>query len=163
MIAYPAATMSCHVTEHTECEDPKKLNYRWQVAMGGALGYELLLPKASKTLKENIKQQIKIYHNYEDLILRGDYYSLLNPFETNYSAYYFADEGYERILLTFLQVDAEKPKEILLKVPETEENAKYIDEFSGIEYSGKNLCDGISVMTEDSDCNSKMWAFKKII
>lgn len=163
MIAYPAATMSCHVTEHTECEDPKKLNYRWQVAMGGALGYELLLPKASKTLKENIKQQIKIYHNYEDLILRGDYYSLLNPFETNYNAYYFADEGYERILLTFLQVDAEKPKEILLKVPETEENAKYIDEFSGIEYSGKNLCDGISVMTEDSDCNSKMWAFKKII
>ena len=93
MIAYPAATMSCHVTEHTECEDPKKLNYRWQVAMGGALGYELLLPKASKTLKENIKQQIKIYHNYEDLILRGDYYSLLNPFETNYSAYYFAVAG----------------------------------------------------------------------
>ena len=67
------------------------------------------------------------------------------------------------LIILPLQVDAEKPKEILLKVPETEENAKYIDEFSGIEYSGKNLCDGISVMTEDSDCNSKMWAFKKII
>ena len=100
MIGYPAATMSCHVSKHKECENDDEMRYRYHVALGGALGYELHLPNASDKLRAAVKKQIADYREYyEDLILRGDYYSLLNPFDTGCSAYYYTDgEGF---LLSF--------------------------------------------------------------
>ena len=102
---------------------------------------------------------METYRKYEDLILRGDYYSLINPFETNYSAYYYADEAKERILLSFLQHTAEEPKEVVLSVAEAIADAVYVEEISGHTYTGKELQEGVKVWSEDSRCNSCMWYF----
>lgn len=162
MLGYPAATMSCHVSNHENiCEVPRELQYRWHVALGGALGYEMHLPKSSDWVKDAIKKQVDIYHKYEDLILRGDYYSLINPFENNYSAYYYADELKERILLSFLQHTPEEPKEVVLTVAEAHTEAVYVDEASGCMYTGKELQEGVKVWSEDCGCNSRMWYFVK--
>ena len=97
LLAYPAATMSCHVSNpRNVCADPDVLKFRWQVAIGGALGYELHLPNASDAIKETVKKQIEEYQVYEDLILRGDYYPLCNPYEKEISAYYYADADHAR-------------------------------------------------------------------
>ena len=158
MLGYPAATMSCHVSNHKHiCEVPKELQYRWHVALGGALGYELHLPNASDMVKNTVREQVKIYRKYEDLILRGDYYSLFNPYETNYSAYYYVDDARKRILLSFLQHSAEEKKEVLLPVAEAIADAVYVDEISGHEYTGKQIQEGVRIMSEDYDCNSCMW------
>lgn len=160
MLGYPATTMSCHVSNHKNiCEVPRELQYRWHVALGGALGYEMHLPKSSDTVKDTVKEQVETYRKYEDLILRGDYYSLINPYENNYSAYYYADEAKERILLSFLQHTAEEPKEVVLVVAEVNEDAVYMDEISGHTYTGKELQEGVKVWSEDSRCNSCMWYF----
>lgn len=162
MLGYPAATMSCHVSNHKNiCEVPRELQYRWHVALGGALGYEMHLPDASDLVKTAIKEQVDTYRKYENLILRGDYYSLINPFEYNYSAYYYADETKERILLSFLQHTPEVPKEVLLPVAEAIADAVYVDEVSGREYTGKELQEGVNVLSEDCVCNSHMWYFVK--
>ncbi len=160
MLAYPAATMSCHVANHqNSCEDPRQLKYGWEVAMGGALGYELHLPNASDTVKEAVKKQIEIYRTYEDLILRGDYYSLLNPFETNHSAYYYTDG--KDFLLSFLQCQPDTEAEHLLPVAKADPEAVYLETQSGKIYSGAELRAGIPAFSDTTSCNSQIWHFVK--
>ena len=159
MLGYPAATMSCHVSKHELCENDDEMRYRYHVALGGALGYELHLPNASDKLRAAVKKQIADYREYyEDLILRGDYYSILNPFDTECSAYYYTDG--ERFLLSFLQRKAEEnSREFVLKIPEADENAVYLDTVSGKYFNGKELINGIVVNTKNSSAFSCLWHF----
>jgi len=161
MLAYPAATMSCHISNHHNiCNDPRQLKYRFEVALGGALGYEFHLPHANEEVKATIREQIKTYRKYEKLILDGEYYPVANPFEKNYSAYYYTTEGRDKFLLSFLQFSPEEnAREITIPVLEANENAIYLEEFSGKSYTGRELRSGIKVMTDNTDCNSTMWSF----
>lgn len=157
MLAYPAATMSCHVSNHKLCSDPKIFKYRYHTALGGALGYEMHLPNAEQAIRDGVKEQIKAYRKYEDLILRGDYYAIYSPFETNYSAYYYTNENKDKILLSFLQYRPEEEKEVILPVLEACEDAVYFDEISGVTYTGKELKAGIKIISENEENNSLMW------
>lgn len=162
MLAYPASTMSCHVTNYRRCEDDKELKYRYEVALGGALGYELDLLQASERLKKNIACQIKEYRQYEKLILKGDYYSLSNPYVENYNAYYYADEKRQNILLTYVQNAGEEGREIHLPISAADAKASYRERKSGMIYRGDELQKGVSVMTSAEEDYSNMWYFEKI-
>lgn len=157
LLAYPASVMSCHVAHLSDCEIPERLNYIYNVALAGPIGYELHLPNASSRLKESVKEQIAKYREYEDLILRGDCYLLLNPFETNYTSYYYTDKNAERILLSFIQQSAEEPREIYLKIPNADTDCIYIDKTDGRSYTGKELQSGIAVSSQNSEWNSRIW------
>ncbi len=161
LLAYPATTMSCHVSQHEKCEDKEQHKYRYEVALGGALGYEMHLPNSSQQLKDRVKQQIIDYRKYEDLILKGDYYSLLNPFETNYSAYYYIDDSKKHILLAFLQILAEEPSKQVLKIVDLEQDAIYKDECSGLKYTGAELGRGVEIESRNHDQHSNIWYFVK--
>ena len=162
MLAYPAATMSCHVSNHENaCEIPRELQYRFHVALGGALGYEFHLPNASEELRKNVCSQVKDYRKYEKIILTGEYYSLLNPFETNYSAYYYTNEDRSEILLSFLQKTKDDGKKVILPVKEAISDAVYIDTLTDKEYSGGELRNGVTVYSDNSGCNSAIWHFVK--
>jgi len=163
MLAYPAATMSCHVSNHNNiCNDPRQLKYRFEVALGGALGYEFHLPDANDEVKAAIREQIKVYRKYEKLILDGIYYPVANPFEKNYSAYYYTDENRDKLLVSFLQFTPEEnAREVIIPVLEAVDGAVYLDEISGKTYSAAELKAGVKVMTDNTDCNSQMWYFVK--
>ena len=125
MLAYPASTMSCHVTNHKACEDEQELKYRYEIALGGALGYELDVLQGSEALKKNMASQIQQYREYEKLILTGEYYSLSNPYVENYNAYYYVNETRSQILLTYVQTWGEETREICLPISEVEASASY--------------------------------------
>lgn len=163
MLGYPASTMSCHVSNHGNIiETPKALKYRYEVALGGPLGYEFHLPHASDTVKQAVHKQIDDYHEkYEELIIGGDYYSILNPFETNYSAYYYTNAEKDRILLSFLQDSPEEPKEILIPISVADIDAVYVDEITGIEYTGEELRKGVKAHSENDDMTSQIWYLVK--
>ena len=100
-----------------------------------------------------MKKQIEEYRVYEPLILGGDFYRLLNPFtDGGRYAYYFVNEDNSRILLTYLQNTGD-PKEttVKLRISRADKNAVYADTLSGKEYTGAELCRGISLpgSTED--------------
>ncbi len=161
MLAYPASTMSCHVSNHDNvCEIPRELKYRADVAMGGALGYELHLPDVSDTVRKTIKEQIGIYRKYEDLILRGEYYPVKSPFDGSYSAYYYMDEAGDRILASYLQWEKDTPREITVKLSYVKDG-RYADE-EGRVYTGAELRAGIKIMSDETECNSKIWYFERI-
>ena len=129
--------------------------------MGGAMGYEMHLPKASKEVKAAVKEQIATYRKYEDLILRGEYYPIHNPFEKNYSAYCYTDEKREKLLVSFLQIQPDAGKEVLIPIPCADETAVYTDEAGQKTYTGKELQQGICAVCDDTDHNSQMWYFVK--
>lgn len=161
-LAYPSTVMSCHVSNPDNiCKDERQLDFRFRVALNGALGYELHLPNASDKIKAAIREQIEEYRRYEDLILDGDLYRLFNPFDTHYYSYYFTDTGRSRFLLTFLQDSSEKPKELLLKITCADEAARYRDEKSGVVYTGAQLRKGIPVTTSEQEYFARMWYLVK--
>lgn len=162
MLAYPAATMSCHVSNPKNvCADPAVLKFRWQVAVGGALGYELHLPNASREIKDTIRRQIADYREYEDLILRGDYYPLCNPYETEISAYYYTNTDHSRILLSALQNSGFSGEVYRLKIPGAQPDAVYYDKINDTTLTGRRLIDGIFYKTKDADPYGEMWYFIK--
>lgn len=164
MLGYPAATMSCHVANHDNIiETPQALKYRYDVALGGPVGYEFHLPNASDRVKETVKKQVADYHEkYEDLILRGDYYTVFNPYECNYSAHYYANGDMSRIMLTFLQDNPEEPAIVTVPVARADVDAVYVDVETGVKYTGAQLREGVKVLTENTDMNSKIWLFEKV-
>ena len=161
-LAYPTSVMSCHVSNPRNiCANPDELKYRWHVAMNGPLGYEMHLPNASDDIKATVKAQVEAYREYENLILRGDFYRILSPFDSNYYAYYFTNEEHTEFLLSFEQSYGESSVKVRLPIPEADENAEYIDTVSGGSFSGETLVNGITVKTKETDPYSVMWHFVK--
>ena len=160
---YPASVMSCHVAKLEACENPRFLDYRFRLAMNGPLGYELNILDASEDAKANMKREIEEYRKYEKLILGGDFYRLLSPYETDGKyAYYFVNKDNSEILLSFLQnFGDEKPKEYKLKICRADKCATYLDTISGKTYSGEELKAGITVKTDTVEQYALMFYFIK--
>jgi alpha-galactosidase len=102
--------------------------------------------------------QIKEYREYEHLILNGDFYRLLSPFECGRYAYYFVSEDDREILLSYLQnFDDEKKTIYKLKVSRAILGATYRDTISGKTYTGEELRRGIEVESDEKGLYAVMW------
>ncbi|MBE6652009.1 MAG: alpha-galactosidase [Ruminococcaceae bacterium] len=158
-LGYPVTTMSCHVANHdSSIEDPRKLNYGFRVAINGPLGYELNILAASETAKATMSEQIKEYRAYEHLILRGDFYRLLSPFECGRYSYYFVSEDSREILLSYLQnFDDAKKTVYKLKISRALPGVTYRDTISGKTYTGEELRRGIEVESDEKGLYAVMW------
>ncbi len=161
-LPYPVSTMSCHVSNPGD--NLEEADYRYTVAINGMLGYEMHIVNASDRIKNRIGEQIAEYRRYEELIKTGDFYRLINPFETNYYAYYFADETNDNILLTFVQVFFDKkPKTCTLKVSRAVRGAVYEDKKTGETYTGEELRRGIRITSCDKEERfSRMWELVRV-
>ncbi len=160
---FPTSVMSCHVGNHKGCiEDARKLDYRFRVAMNGPLGYEFDVLSASERVKNTISEQIKEYRTYEELILRGEFFRLLDPSACGRYAYYFADKetNASELLLSFLQNEGdEREREFRLKLSAADASADYVDTISGERFSGAELKRGITAKSDKDGEYARMWHF----
>lgn len=102
--AYPISAMSCHVTETPNggTRLVTSHDFRFGVALNGALGYEYNLFKLDKEEQARIKIDIAKYRAVEDLILKGDFYRLITPYDNDmYYAYTIVSKDKKRALLSF--------------------------------------------------------------
>ena len=165
LMGYPASQMSCHVSNPGE--DRKSLDFRYKVAVGGMLGYELNILRSNEAVKADMHEQIVKYLTYEKLIREGDYYPLLSPFDHPYSAYYYASPERDEFLLTFVQGwdclarCTRREKTALLKVKEAKPGVIYVDSLSGVKLTGEELRAGIPVEVTDEKDRALLWNFKK--
>lgn len=85
-LCYPLSSMSCHVSAcpNRQLERTTPFSTRGAIASLGATGYELDLSKLSFEEKALVKTQISEYKKIESLILGGDLYRLVSPFEGEY-------------------------------------------------------------------------------
>ena len=144
LIAYPEATMSCHVSNPHE--NLRSLDYRYKVAVGGMLGYELNILNMSEEVKREIAAQITQYKSFEHLMRAGNYYCLAATHAYDYSAYYYAaSDGTELLLTVIEKAGNKKTKTKRLKMKAANPAKTYIECQSNAQYSGAEWRAGLVI------------------
>lgn len=105
---YPMSAIGAHVSAVPNHQTGRNidLHTRGIVAMTGAFGYELSLGKLTQEEKQKVKDQIRQYKAYEDLISDGDYYRLSNPFSDPYAAWMFVSKDRKKALLHVVMLES---------------------------------------------------------
>lgn len=100
---YPVSTVGSHVSAVPNHQTGRitSLKTRGVLAMSGTFGYELDLGKLSEEEKDEIREQIQVYHKYGSLIQSGLYYRLTNPTDRDaeVGAWAFVSEDQSEVLL----------------------------------------------------------------
>ncbi len=149
---YPMSTISAHVSAVPNHQTGRitSLRTRGIVAMTGAFGYELSLGKLSAEEKEEIREQIRQYKEFEPLISMGDYYRLSNPFEDACAAWMFVSKDRKRVLLHVVLLENHGNMIVnYVRLKELLPDVIYEEEGSGKRYCGSALMQaGIPIPVE---------------
>ena len=106
-LIYPLSTMGAHVSDcpnHTVGR-VTPFQTRGHVALAGTFGYELDITRLSEQEREQIPQQVAMYHRYNDLVRTGDYYRLASYGENHqFDCWQVNSKDGKQALVTFVQV-----------------------------------------------------------
>ncbi len=117
-IVYPVISMGSHVSDIPNHQVHRKtpLKTRTEVAMAGNMGYELDLTKLSADEIETIGQDVSDYKDIRHIVQFGDFYRLMNPFESNGASWMFISEDKKEVLVFYYKRLA-YPQESFLQLP----------------------------------------------
>lgn len=120
-LIYPLSAIGAHVSDCPSHSVGRITPFetRGHVALTGSFGYELDITKISKEDREQIPDQIELYHKYNDLIREGDYYRIASYRENHlYDCWSVVSEEKKEVLVTYVQVLArpnQRSRRILLQ------------------------------------------------
>lgn len=161
---YPMSTVSAHVSAVPNHQTGRitSLRTRGIVAMTGAFGYELSLSGLSAEEKEEIREQIRQYKEFEPLISTGDYYRLSNPFEDACAAWMFVSGDRKQILLHVVILENHGNMTVnYVRLKELLPDAVYEETASGKCYCGSALMQaGIPIPVEMGDYRAYQFVFR---
>ena len=106
-IVYPLSCMGAHVSDCPNHAVGRTTPFetRGHVALAGTFGYELDITKISKEDVDMIPGQVKMYHQYNDLVREGDYYRIASYSENHlYDCYGVVSKDKKEALFTYVQV-----------------------------------------------------------
>lgn len=147
-IAYPASTMSCHVSAAPNHQTGRitTLKSRGEIAMAGTFGYELDVTKITAGEKDAIRRQVSRYREIRRTVLFGDLYRLRNPVETEtgadstYAAWmHVSADGKEAVLTAARLKPWPNQPPVVLRLAGLSGDAFYLSDFDGSVYSGSEL------------------------
>ena len=104
---YPISAVGAHVSASPNHQTGRvtSLATRATVAMAGTFGYELDPMKLSAEEKVEIREQIRTYQGYYDLIQDGRYYRITDPYRQDaYTVWEFAAEDASEALVSAVSV-----------------------------------------------------------
>ena len=107
MLLYPLSTMGAHVSDcpNHALGRVTPFETRGHVALAGTFGYELDITKIPEEDRQQIPAQTAMYHKYNDLIRRGDYWRIASYLENgSYDCYMVASKDKKEALITYVQV-----------------------------------------------------------
>lgn len=142
-LCYPASMMGAHVSA---C-DRTGYKTKGNVALWGTFGYELDPTKLSSADKEIVKQQVKDYHKYYDLIHYGDLYRITDPYFSEHDcAWSFVSPDKSETLVTYVIIREKFCDVRYLRLKGLDKNKFYRNEENGEVYSGALLMNaGINI------------------
>lgn len=127
---YPISVVGSHVSACPNHQTGRTtpLDTRAVVAMSGTFGYELDLNKLTGEEKEQVRQQIRLFRNYYELIQYGSYYRLTSPAENNYFvAWQFVAPDQSETLVNLVVIHSKaNPNPIHFRLRGLDPEAKYM-------------------------------------
>ena len=139
---YPISAVGSHVSAVPNHQTGRStaLKTRGITAMAGTFGYELDPEKLTEEEKEEIRVQVKTYHQYAPLIQNGLYYRLTNPFESEVGAWEFISEDASEVLLNAVMLEIHGNMTVnYVKLKGLESGKMYQDQESGRVYPADAL------------------------
>ena len=148
---YPISTVGSHVSAVPNHQTGRmtSIQARGAVAMAGSFGYELDLNTLSEEEKQEVKEQVKTYKRYQDLIYNGLYYRVCDPMAGKLSLWEFVAKDQSEVLVQGVVYRAE-PNELRKRVRLTglAEEAEYQVEGEETVYTGAALMAGGILLPE---------------
>lgn len=107
-MVYPISTMGSHVSEIPNHQVGRitSLKMRKDVALFGTFGYELDIMKLSDADREEVRQQINQFNQYQSLLHHGDFYRLNSPFEAGLTAWMVVSKDQSEAIVGVYQSQA---------------------------------------------------------
>lgn len=139
---YPVSTVGSHVSAVPNHQTGREtsLHTRGVVAMAGTFGYELNPGRMSREEREEVKMQIQEFRKYAELIQKGDYYRLSDPFADEIAAWEFVSEDKKQVLLNAVMLEIHGNMTVNYIVPKgLLAEGIYVDAASGARYHGVAL------------------------
>ena len=93
---FPAKTMGSHVTNWNRRTSVK---FRTDVCSACKLGFDIDLKSLSQDDYKFVQAAVKNYHDLKPVILDGDQYRLVSPYETNHCAINYVSKDRQRAVL----------------------------------------------------------------
>lgn len=152
---YPASTVASHVSAVPNHQTGRSVNLhtRGVVAMAGAFGYELDPETMTQEEKETVKAQIRQYRKQEELVRKGRYYRLSDPFRDTCAAWMFVSKDSERALVSVVMLEMHGNMPVsYVKLKGLDPKAVYRDVESGRTYHGADLMEaGLPMPVEQKE------------
>ena len=145
-MAYPLSTISAHVSDSlwNKLESVPDYNFRFNVALGGVLGYEMNITRLSSENEKIIKEQIQQYDRFAPLLLSGTAYRLDGLGKDEYGFVCVAKDKSE-FLLVYQNLSGSVRKRI--PIVGIENRSLYKDD-KGNTYRGEQLLkEGVEIST----------------
>lgn len=147
---YPVSVVGSHVSAIPNHQTGRVtgLQTRGIVAMAGSFGYELDPKDLSKEEQEEIREQIKTYRKYAELIRDGSYYRLSDPFSEAYAAWLFVSGDQRQALLNVVATELHGNMEVsFVRLRGLLKGTRYTETASGREYAAEALMEaGIPIV-----------------
>ncbi len=105
-LCYPVSFMGAHVSAVPNHQTGRTTNIqlRGDVAMFGRFGYELDLSSLTEEELNIVKEQIKKYHELEDVIHKGDMYRIKSPYDDNIVSWEFVSEDGNTVIMAIYTI-----------------------------------------------------------
>ena len=149
---YPLSAMDAHVSEvpNQQVGRVTPFETRANVAMFGIFGYELDLTKLTADEKELVRAQIAFTKRHRRLIMTGEFYRLISPFEKNDAAWMVVSEDRIEALAGFYRMNGiPNGGYIRLKLAGLDSEKNYILNFDdSVIYGGDELMNAGMVIEE---------------
>ncbi len=104
---YPLSTMGAHVSDCPNHAVGRTTPFetRGYVALAGTFGYELDVTAIPKEDRDKIPEQVKLYHEYNDLVRSGDYYRIASYAQNHrFDCWQIVSKDKKESLITCIQV-----------------------------------------------------------
>ncbi|MCD7936232.1 MAG: alpha-galactosidase [Tannerellaceae bacterium] len=93
---FPVKSMAAHVTSWNKAASVK---FRTDVAMMCKFGFDISIKELTKEEQQFCKEAVANYNRLKKVILDGDFYRLVSPYETNHTAVLHVSKTREKAIL----------------------------------------------------------------
>lgn len=131
-IFYPLECIGAHVSERKYLSIKEKAS----VAMFGTFGYELDPTKLNEEDYKEIKIANERFIRNKDIIDKGDYYPLINPYESNFVSWEVISKDKNKLIVFFMNYRHINWKSRFLKLKGLDKNKKYKNNYNNEIYYG---------------------------
>ena len=166
-LCYPLSSQSCHVSVCPNHQTGRitPISARADIAHLGATGYELEVSRMSDEERNDIPRQVSDYRKMENLVLHGDFYRLISPFDNRAFAVELVAKDKSEAHVTYMQILREFHCEsVALRLQGLDPDALYRLEGTDETWHGSTLME-VGILTPIHtmrDFHTQTYHFKKV-